>query len=48
MIAGYMKKDAEATYGLLKVARSGRRFIKSPHSFMVVTRHRVQEDEYED
>ena len=35
MIAGYMKKDVE-NYGLLKVTPSGRRFIKSPHSFMVV------------
>ena len=46
MIAGYMKKDVE-NYGLLKVTQSGRRFIKSPHSFMVVMDTEFK-DEYED
>ena len=46
MIAGYMKKDVE-NYGLLKVTPSGRRFIKSPHSFMVVMDTEFK-DEYED
>ena len=35
LIAGYLKKDVE-NYGLLKVTTAGRRFIKSPQSFMIV------------
>ena len=35
LIAGYLKKDVE-NYGLLKVTPAGRRFIKSPQSFMIV------------
>ncbi len=46
MIAGYMRKDVE-NYGLLKVTSAGRRFIKSPHSFMVVMDTEFK-DEYDD
>ena len=46
MIAGYMKKDVE-NYGLLKVTQAGRRFVKSPHSFMVVMDTEFK-DEYDD
>ena len=35
LIAGYLKKDVE-NYGLLKVTPAGRRFIKSPQSFIIV------------
>ena len=35
LIAGYLKKDVE-NYGLLKITASGKKFIKSPKSFMIV------------
>ena len=35
LIAGYLKKDVE-NYGLLKLTSAGKRFIKSPKSFMIV------------
>ena len=35
LIAGYLKKDVE-NYGLLKVTAAGKKFLKSPHSFMIV------------
>lgn len=35
LIAGYLKKDVE-NYGLLKLTALGKKFIKSPESFMVV------------
>lgn len=35
LIAGYLKKDVE-NYGLLRVTAAGKRFIKSPTSFMIV------------
>lgn len=35
IIAGYMQKDVE-NYGLLKVTAKGKRFVKSPVSFMYV------------
>ena len=35
LIAGYIKKDVE-NYGLLKVTAAGKRFLKSPKSFMIV------------
>ena len=35
LIAGYLKKEVE-NYGLLKVTSAGKKFIKSPHSFMIV------------
>ena len=35
LIAGYLKKDVE-NYGLLRITSAGKRFLKSPHSFMIV------------
>ena len=35
LIAGYLKKDVE-NYGLLKITAAGKKFIKSPKSFMIV------------
>jgi len=43
LIAGYLKKDVE-NYGLLKITAFGRRFIKSPHSFMIVEDNEFNED----
>ena len=43
LIAGYLKKDVE-NYGLLKITASGRRFIKSPHLFMIVEDNEFNED----
>ncbi|MCI6618012.1 MAG: DNA helicase RecQ [Prevotella sp.] len=36
LIAGYIKKDVE-NYGLLKLTAAGRRFLKKPVRFMIVT-----------
>ena len=44
LIAGYLTKDVE-NYGLLKLTTAGRKFIKSPTSFMVVQDHEFSEDE---
>jgi ATP-dependent DNA helicase RecQ len=35
LIAGYLKKDVE-NYGLLKLTSAGKRFLKTPVSFMIV------------
>ena len=35
LIAGYLLKEVE-NYGLLKVTPAGKKFLKSPHSFMIV------------
>ncbi len=35
LIAGYLLKEVE-NYGLLKVTAAGKKFLKSPHSFMIV------------
>jgi len=35
LIAGYLKKEVE-NYGLLKVTSAGKKFLKSPTSFMIV------------
>ncbi|MBQ8156114.1 MAG: DNA helicase RecQ [Prevotella sp.] len=35
LIAGYLKKDVE-NYGLLKITSAGKKFVKSPKSFMIV------------
>ena len=35
IIAGYITKDVE-NYGLLKITPEGRRYLKHPHSFMIV------------
>ncbi len=44
LIAGYLKKDVE-NYGLLKLTAAGKKFMKSPKSFMVVLDHEFNEDE---
>ena len=44
LIAGFLKKEVE-NYGLLKLTASGKKFIKSPASFMVVLDHDFNEDE---
>lgn len=46
IIAGYLKKDVE-NYGILKLTSAGKRFIKSPKSFMVVMDQEFK-DEYDD
>ena len=35
LISGYLSKDVES-YGVLHITAAGKRFIKNPHSFMVV------------
>ena len=35
LIAGYLQKEVE-NYGLLKVTSAGKKYLKSPHSFMIV------------
>ena len=47
IIAGYIKKDVE-NYGLLKLTAEGRRFIKSPGSFLVVKDNEFKDDNEED
>ena len=44
LIAGYLKKEVE-NYGLLKVTAAGKKFIKKPHSFMVVEDHEFNDDD---
>ena len=44
IIAGYLKKDVE-TYGLIKITSAGKKFIKSPTTFMVVADHEFNEEE---
>ena len=44
LIAGYLKKEVE-NYGLLKVTSAGKKFIKNPHSFMVVEDHEFSDDD---
>ena len=46
LIAGYLKKDVE-NYGVLKLTAAGRRFIKSPKSFLIVEDKEFKE-EYDD
>ena len=43
LIAGYLKKEVE-NYGLLKVTAAGKRFIKSPETFMVAEDHEFSDD----
>ena len=47
MIAGYIKKDVE-NYGLLKLTAAGKKFIKSPQSFMIVEDNEYKDDYEED
>jgi len=44
LIAGYLNKEVE-NYGLLKVTAAGKKFIKSPRSFMVAEDHEFNDDE---
>lgn len=48
LIAGYIKKDVE-NYGLLKLTAAGKRFMKTPESFMIVkdTEFKNDEEDYE-
>ena len=44
LIAGYLKKEVE-NYGLLKVTSAGKKFLKSPQSFMIVKDAEFSEDD---
>ncbi len=44
LIAGYIKKDVE-NYGLLKLTAAGKRFMKHPHTFMIVEDAEFKEDD---
>ena len=44
LIAGYLKKDVE-NYGLLKITAAGKKFIKSPKSFMIVKDAEFSDDD---
>ena len=46
LIAGYLKKDVE-NYGLLKLTAAGKKFMKSPHSFMIVLDNEFTDDDDE-
>ncbi|ETD18270.1 MULTISPECIES: DNA helicase RecQ [Prevotellaceae] len=47
LIAGYIIKDVE-NYGLLKITQAGKRYLKHPHSFMIVEDTVFNEEEEED
>ncbi len=47
LIAGYLRKDVE-NYGILKLTPSGKKFLKSPESFMIVLDNEFAEDEEDD
>ena len=44
LIAGFIKKEVE-NYGLLKVTSAGKKFLKSPHSFMIVKDAEFSDDD---
>jgi ATP-dependent DNA helicase RecQ len=44
LIAGYLKKEVE-NYGLLKVTADGKKFLKEPHSFLIVKDAEFNEDD---
>ena len=44
LIAGYLLKEVE-NYGLLKVTSAGKKFLKSPHTFMIVKDVEFSEDD---
>jgi ATP-dependent DNA helicase RecQ len=44
LIAGYLKKDVE-NYGLLKITSAGKKFMKSPKSFMIVKDAEFSDDD---
>jgi ATP-dependent DNA helicase RecQ len=43
LIAGFLKKDVE-NYGLLKLTAAGKKYLKSPTSFMIVKDHEYVDD----
>ncbi|MBQ8486920.1 MAG: DNA helicase RecQ [Prevotella sp.] len=43
LIAGYLKKDVE-NYGLLKLTSAGKKYLKSPVSFMIVKDHEYTDE----
>ena len=43
LIAGFLKKDVE-NYGLLKLTSAGKKYLKSPSSFMIVKDHEYNDD----
>ena len=47
LIAGYMKKDVE-NYGLLMLTSAGKKFLKSPESFMIVLDNEFSDDDDEE
>ena len=47
LLAGYLKKDVE-NYGLLKLTAAGKRFLKSPESFMIVMDTEFKEEDEDD
>ena len=47
LIAGYLAKDVD-NYGVLKVTRTGKEFLKSPGSFMILENRDFEEDESEE
>ena len=47
LLAGYLKKDVE-NYGLLKLTAAGKRFLKSPESFMIVMDAEFKEEDEDD
>ncbi len=44
LIAGFIKKEVE-NYGLLKITSAGKKFLKSPHSFMIVKDAEFSDDD---
>ncbi len=44
LLMGYLKKDVE-NYGLLKLTAAGKKFLKNPHSFMIVKDAEFNEDD---
>ena len=44
LLMGYLKKEVE-NYGLLKLTAAGKKFLKSPHSFMIVKDAEFNEDD---
>ena len=47
MLDGFLKKDVE-NYGLLKLTAAGKRFLKSPQSFMIVMDKEFKTDEIDE
>lgn len=45
LLAGYIKKDVE-NYGLLKITPEGKKFMKEPHSFLIVKDNDFEGSDY--